>query len=96
MIKRNATYGKTKNVVVVELGAGDVHMVMGEKAEDKSVHLTLRTTEPRPINITQEIEDGVTFDDLKPEIAFIFHKVESIESFINMLKDCKTEFLTEA
>ena len=40
MITKNATYGKTKGVTVVELGTGDFHMVMSEKFDDE-VHLIL-------------------------------------------------------
>lgn len=94
MIEKNATYGKTDNVVIVKLGKGDVHMIMSEKSEDNSVHLAFRTTEPHSINEIREIEDGITYDDLKPEIVFIFNKVEGIDSLIEMLKDCKKEFLS--
>lgn len=94
MITKNGIYGKTENVVVVELGTGDCHMVMSEKLNNE-VHLTLRTTEPNEINSDlPPILEGVTFDDLKPEIAFIFRKVESIDSLIHMLKLCRDEFVS--
>ena len=92
MITKNATYGKVENVTIAELGTGDCHMVSSAK-QNGEVHLTFRTTEPHPINEDlPPIENGVTFDDLKPEIVFIFRKLESIDSLMNMLKNCRDEF----
>lgn len=96
MITNNSTYGATENVTVAEMGTGDVHMMGSEKAEDGSVHLGFRTvSEPQPINVIVPME-AKSYDELKPQIVFIFRKEESIDSLINMLIDCKKEFLSDS
>lgn len=94
MIRKNSKYGETNDVVVAEMGTGDVHMLGSEKAEDGSVHLAFRTTDtPKPINVIVDTEVK-SFDEFKPDIVFIFHKVKSIDSLINMLKDCRKEMMS--
>ncbi len=93
MIKKDTQFGKTKNVMVCEMGTGDVWMLGSEKGESGETILAMKTVdEPRPINEIQTASVD-TFDEMKPELVFVFNKVESIDSFINMLKDCKEEML---
>ena len=93
MITKNATYGQTKNVMVCEMGTGDVWMLGSEKGEKGETVLAMKTVaEPRPINVIEKASVE-TFDEMQPELVFIFNKIESIDSFINMLKDCRTEML---
>ena len=90
MITKNAKYGKTKYVVVAEMGTGDVHMIGSEKAENGSVHLAFKTTKtPQPVDTKVK-----SYDEFQPEIVFIFNKVESIDSLISMLQDCRSEMLS--
>lgn len=93
MIIQNATYGSTENVTVAEFGTGDIHMMGSEKAIDGSIHLGFRTSEPKPINVIVPMEP-TSYDELKPQIMFIFRKEESIDSLINMLIDCKRDFVS--
>jgi hypothetical protein len=94
MITKNAKFGETTNVVVCEMGTGDVWMVGSEKGQNGETMLAMKTVpEPRPINVNEKA--GVeSFDEMKPELVFIFNKVESIDSFINMLLDCKAVMLS--
>jgi len=93
MINKKADYGKTKDIMVCEIGTGDVIMISSEKGENGETILALKTvSEPHPINIITKT-DIKTFDEMKPELVFIFNKVESIDCMINMLKDCKIEML---
>lgn len=95
MIVKGQKYGETTDVVIAVMGTGDVHMIGSEKDENGSVHLAFRTMEePQPINVISDIDKGLEFDDLKPQIVFIFNKVESIDSLINMLKDCKDTMIS--
>jgi hypothetical protein len=87
-------YGKTKDVMVCEMGTGDVWMVGSEKGDNGESVLAMKTvSDPQPINVIQKASID-TFDEMAPELVFIFHKIESIDSMINMLKDCK-EVMTE-
>jgi hypothetical protein len=93
MIHKNATFGQTKNIMVCEMGTGDVWMLGSEKGENGETVLAMRTVaEPRPINVIEKASVE-TFDEMQPELVFIFNKVESIDSFINMLRDCKAEMV---
>lgn len=93
MINKNATFGKTENVVVCELGTGDVWMVGSEKGNNGEVILALKTTEPREINV-KENSEVCSYDEMKPEIVFIFNKVESLDALIGMLQDCREEMIS--
>ena len=94
MITKNAQFGKTTDVVVCEMGTGDVWMVGSEKGENGETMLAMKTVlEPRPINVIEKASVE-SFDEMKPELVFIFNKTESIDSVINMLLDCKAEMLS--
>lgn len=94
MITKNAKFGETTNVVVCEMGTGDVWMVGSEKGKKGETMLAMKTVlEPKPINIIEKASVE-SFDEMKPELVFIFHKTESIDSLINMLQDCKAEMLS--
>lgn len=94
MITKNAQFGETTDVVVCEMGTGDVWMVGSEKGENGETIMAMKTVlEPRPINVIEKASVE-SFDEMKPELVFIFNKVESIDSFINMLLDCKAEMLS--
>ena len=93
MIRTKSDYGKTKDIMVCEMGTGDIHMLGSEKAENGSVHLAFKTTkEPQPINVILPTNCD-SYDEFKPELVFIYNKVESIDSMISMLQDCRTEML---
>ncbi len=92
MITKNANYGKTKNVTVLELGTGDCKMAHS-KFQNNEVHLAFKTTEPNPINVALEpYPKGTTMNDIQPELVFIFRKIESIDAVIYMLNSCRKEF----
>jgi hypothetical protein len=93
MIVKNAKLGETENVMVCVLGTGDVWMLGSKKGENGEVILAMKTIdEPKPIGA--HLEPSVeTFDEMEPELAFIFNKVESIDSLIAMLEDCKITML---
>lgn len=94
MITKNAKYGETNDVVVAEMGTGDVLMIGSQKAENGSVHLAFKTTEtPQPINVIVDTKVK-SYDEFQPEIVFIFNKVESIDSLISMLQNCRDEMLS--
>jgi len=93
MITKDAQFGNTKNVVVCEMGTGDVWMLGSEKGKNGETVLAMKTVdEPRPINVIEKASVE-TFYEMQPELVFIFNKVESIDGFINMLKYCRTEML---
>jgi len=93
MIIKNARLGKTKNVTVCEMGIGDVQMVSSEKGKDGKTILAMKTVpEPRPINVIEK-SNVKTFDEMQPDLVFIFSNTESIDGFINMLQECKAEML---
>jgi len=94
MITKDAQFGNTKNVVVCEMGTGDVWMLGSEKGKNGETVLAMKTVdEPRPINVIEKASVE-TFDEMKPQLVFVFNKVESIDSFINMLQNCKTEMIS--
>lgn len=77
--------------MVCEIGTGDVWMLGSEKGENGETVLALKTINPpRPIGVTEKA-DVDSFDEMEPELVFIFNKVESINALIDMLKDCKGE-----
>jgi hypothetical protein len=89
MIYKNTKYGNINDVVVVEMGTGDVHMVGSHKVNE-SVHLSLRSGEPLPIgNILNK--KFKTMDEFSPEIVFIFNKIESLDALIDILLGCRKE-----
>lgn len=91
MIHKNANFGNTKNIMVCEMGIGDVWMVGSVKGENGETVLAMKTiAEPKPINVIENASVN-SFDEMEPELVFIFNKIESIDSLINMLKDCKSE-----
>jgi len=92
MIIKNAVYGKTQNVTICELGSGDVWMLGSKKGEKGEVVLALKTTEPREINVKENAEVG-SYDEMQPEIVFIFNKIESLDALIGSLQDCRNEML---
>lgn len=91
MITKNATLGSTKNVTVCELGLGDVWILGSEIGKEGYTVLGFKTiAEPKPIGCT--IETSVkSFDEMEPELAFIFRNTESIDCLIEMLQGCKSE-----
>ena len=93
MIIKNATYGNDKDVIVVEMGSGDIHMCQTEITKSNAIHLVFRTTEPQEINVTHSIEKAIELTTKPPEMVFIFNKIESIDSLISMLQDCKNDML---
>jgi len=93
MITKNATFGKTENTVVCELGIGDVWMLGSKKGENGEVVLALKTTEPREINVKENASVD-SYDEMQPEIVFIFNKIESLDALIGSLQDCRTEMLS--
>lgn len=93
MIIKNATFGKTENTIVCELGAGDVFMLGSKKGNNGEVILALKTIEPREIGIKRKTDIN-SFDELQPEIVFIFNKIESLDALIDTLLDCRTEMLS--
>ena len=91
MIHERGNYGKTKNIAIAEFGTGDIQMVGSKKGKNGETVLAFKTHEkPHPINV-KEKSDWKSFDEMKPEIVFIFNKIESIDSLISMLEDCKSE-----
>jgi len=95
MINKKADFGNTKGIMVCELGTGDVWMLGSEKGENGEVVLAMKTqAEPRPINVIQKASVE-TFDEMNPELVFVFNKVESIDCMIAMLNDCREEIQTK-
>ena len=91
MIVKNAIFGKTENVTVCEMGTGDVWMLGSEKDKEGSVVLALKTVlDPQPINVKRKTKVK-SFDEMAPELVFIFSKVESIDSLIGQLEDIKEQ-----
>ena len=92
MINKNCIYGKVTGVTVAEFGTGDIEMNGSEKDKNGSVHLAFKTVETPGIIGKKVKSTYKTFDEMQPEIVFIFNKIESIDSVINMLKDCRKDF----
>ena len=93
MIHKKATFGKTKDIMVCIMGTGDVKMIGSEKGEKGETVLALKTVnESHPIDVREKAKVK-TFDEMKPELVFIFNKVESIDCMIHMLEDCRGEML---
>lgn len=95
MITKKAIFGNTEDVTVCEMGTGDVWMLGSELGENGQTVLAMKTvSDPRPINVVEKASVK-TFDEMEPEIAFIFNKVESIDCMISMLEGCKSEMLKD-
>jgi hypothetical protein len=94
MITKDAQFGNTKDVVVCEMGTGDVWMLGSERGENGVTVLAMKTVDkPNPINVIEKASVD-TFDEMKPQLVFVFNKVESIDCFINMLQGCKAEMIS--
>ena len=93
MITKNATFGETQNVVVCEFGSGDVWMVGSELGENQETVLGFKTVkESKQIN--KLVETSIkSYDEMKPELVFIFNEVDSIDCLISMLGELKKEML---
>ena len=91
MIYKKANFGETKDIMVCMLGTGDVKMIGSEKGEHGETMLALKTVnEFHPIDVIEKASVK-TFDEMKPELVFIFNKIESIDCMIHMLEDCREE-----
>ena len=94
MIHKKANFGKTKDIMVCEMGTGDVWMLGSERGENGETILAFKSINPpKPIGVKKK-SDVSSFDEMKPELVFIFNKIESIDSLIGMLSDCKGEMQT--
>lgn len=86
-------FGKTKDILIAEFGTGDIWMLGSKKGKKGETVLAFKTTkELRPINVVQETSVK-SFDEMKPELVFVFNKVESIDSLIGSLQDCRKEMI---
>ncbi|NCC88323.1 MAG: hypothetical protein EOM05_10770 [Clostridia bacterium] len=93
MIIKNATFGKTENVTILEMGTGDVLMIGSKKGVDGEVVLALKTTEPKEIDV--KLKTGFSsYDEMQPELVFIFNKAKSLNALIGVLNDCLAEMLS--
>ncbi len=93
MIHKKAKFGNTKDIMVCEIGTGDIYMIGSEKGEKGETVLAFKSQkEPKPINVIEKASVE-SFDEMEPELVFIFNKVESIDSIISMLNGCKEEML---
>lgn len=91
MIHKKAEFGKTKDIMVCIMGTGDVQLVGSGKGENGETMLALKTVnEPHPIDVIEKA-NVKTFDEMKPELVFVFNKIESIDCMIHMLEDCRDE-----
>ena len=91
MIHKKATFGKTKDIMICVMGTGDVKMIGSVKGEKGETMLAFKTVnEPHPIDVIEKASVK-TFDEMNPELVFVFNKVESIECMIHMLEDCIEE-----
>ena len=89
MIYKNMKYGKVDGVTIVTLGEGDVRVTTSELSPVNTVHLTLTGVhEKHPIGICQT----ENFDEVMPDIVFIFNNKDSMDVLINSLVDCKKRF----
>lgn len=89
MIVKDAQFGNTKGVTVVLMGKGDVYMVSSKRLKTGGVCLCFKTVkEPKPINVNKP-SDYDSFDEMEPELAFMFSATESIDAVISMLELCK-------
>ena len=95
MIYKKADFGNTEGIMVCEMGFGDIGMHGSAKGANGEVVLAFKTySEPHPINVVEK-SPYKSFDEMQPELVFIFNKVESIDSVISMLVDCREELLKE-
>jgi hypothetical protein len=96
MIVKKAKFGETDNVTVIELGTGDVHMLGSELGENGETVLALKTTKEKGEIGVKVNTNAKSFDDMNPEVAFIFNNPDSIDALIMMLKGCKSEMIKKA
>lgn len=95
MIYKKADFGNTKGIMVCEMGFGDVEMHSSAKGATGEVVLAFKNADrPHPINVVEK-SPYKSFDEMQPELVFIFNKAESIDSVISMLEDCREELLKE-
>jgi hypothetical protein len=74
-----AKFGNTEGVIVAEFGTGDVWMLGSEKGDKGETVLAFKTIDPpREIGV-RVATDLKSFDEMKPQLAFVFNKVESIK-----------------
>ena len=93
MIHKKANFGNTNGIMVCEFGEGTIGMIGSEKASDGYVALAFKGwDESHPINVIEK-HPYKNLDEMVPELVFIFSNVESIDSLISMLNDCKADLL---
>lgn len=89
MIFRDAIFGKTEGVTVMEFGTGDILMINSKDKKSGHTALAFKTRDtPKPIGYTEDLSIG-TYDEMKPEVVMVFRKKESIQATIEMLQELK-------
>lgn len=93
MIYKKANFGNTNGIMVCEFGKGTIGMIGSEKTKDGYVALAFKGwDEPHPINVIEK-HPYKNFDEMGPELVFVFSNADGIDSLISMLNDCKNDLL---
>jgi hypothetical protein len=91
MIHKDATFGKTKNVTLLEFGTGDILMTGSRKSDEGITVVAMKTmNKPMPINVRFDSRYK-TFNEMQPEVVLVFKEIESIDSLISALQNTKIE-----
>ena len=88
MIYENATIGKTKGIMLIELGNGDLQVASVHSPVDKYSGVQFVNDIPRPIG-TKHNTVGLTSDEDPPDAMITFTSIESIEVVQEKLKEAK-------
>jgi len=81
-------FGNVKNVTVVEFGHGTLAVVNGTNEGYKSLLIKEKQFNP----IGEKGEFKTNSDEFEPQIAIVFHNVESFEVFKEYVNNIDLEF----
>lgn len=91
-INKNVQFGKTKDVLLVEFGIGDIGMTYSEVRNNKIILAFKEYSEPHEIDVIQKLSFN-SFDEMKPPLVFSFSNPKSIDALIHQLEDMKRDLI---
>lgn len=94
MIYKKGQYGEKTDVTIIEFGKGTLifNSGLGQETDSSEVHssvLLKSSKEVLPIGGTQKSKDKNS-NDFNPEVAIVFHCVESIDAFMDKILEART------
>jgi len=89
-INKNVQFGKTKNVLLLEFGKGDIEMTYSEVKNGKIILAFQEHVESHKIDVIEN-SPFKSFDEMKPPLVFLFSNIKSIDALIHQLEDMKKD-----